>query len=126
MAEELTYNDITSPENVSVINNIRLWDQRPLRRTFRQLQELRTQYDFFNVDIDRYIVDGEIRQVMLSGRELNIKELPEEVRNDWYRETYVYTHGYGAVISPVNDINNGKPKMYIRELPPKYDPQVAT
>ena len=124
LTEELTYNDITSPENASVINNIRLWDWRPLRRTFRQLQELRTQYDFFDVDIDRYIVDGEIRQVMLSGRELNIEDLPVENRNDWYKQTYVYTHGYGAVVSPVNEINNGKPKMYIEELTPiQYDPQ---
>ena len=95
-----------------------------MRRTFRQLQELRTQYDFNDVDIDRYVVDGEIRQVMLSGRELNINELPIEIRNDWYKQTYTYTHGYGAVVSPVNEIDNGKPNMYIQGLPPiDYDEQ---
>ncbi len=122
LTEEFSYEDITSEENAPVFNSIRLWDRRPLRRTFRQLQELRTQYDFFDVDIDRYIVDDEIRQVMLSGRELNIDDLPRDNR-DWYKQTYVYTHGYGAVISPVNEINNGKPNMYIKEMPPVYDTQ---
>ncbi len=118
LTEELNYDDITSLENKPVFNSIRLWDWRPLRRTFRQLQELRSQYDFNDVDIDRYVVDGEIRQVMLSGRELNINELPVEIRNDWYKQTYTYTHGYGAVVSPVNEIENGKPSMYIQGLPP--------
>jgi uncharacterized membrane protein (UPF0182 family) len=118
LTETISYDDITSEENKPVFNSIRLWDWRPLRRTFRQLQELRSQYDFYDVDIDRYIVDDEIRQVMLSGRELNINELPAEIRNDWYKQTYVYTHGYGAVVSPVNEIENGKPNMYIEGLPP--------
>ena len=118
LTEELAYSDITGPENASVINSLRLWDWRPLRRTFRQLQELRPQYDFYDVDIDRYTVDDEIRQVMLSARELNINELPTEIKNDWYKQTYTYTHGYGAVLSPVNEIDNGKPNMYIQGLPP--------
>ena len=118
LTEQLNYDDIRSPENAPVFNSIRLWDWRPLRRTFRQLQELRSQYDFNDVDIDRYVVDGEIRQVMLAGRELNINELPVEIRNDWYKQTYTYTHGYGAVVSPVNEIDNGKPNMYIQGLPP--------
>ena len=118
LTEQLSYDDITSDENASVFNSIRLWDWRPLRRVFRQLQELRSQYDFNDVDIDRYVVGDEIRQVMLSGRELNINELPAEIRNDWYKQTYVYTHGYGAVVSPVNEIDKGKPNMYIQELPP--------
>ena len=124
LTEHLTYDDIRSRENASVFNSIRLWDWRPLRRTFRQLQELRSQYDFNDVDIDRYVVDGEIRQVMLAGRELNINELPVEIRNDWYKQTYTYTHGYGAVVSPVNEIIDGKPNMYIQGLPPiDYDDQ---
>ena len=118
LTEQLSYDDITSDENAPVFNSIRLWDWRPLRRVFRQLQELRSQYDFNDVDIDRYVVGDEIRQVMLSGRELNINELPAEIRNDWYKQTYVYTHGYGAVVSPVNEIDRGKPNMYIQELPP--------
>ncbi|HIN31146.1 TPA: UPF0182 family protein [Candidatus Poribacteria bacterium] len=120
---ELTYEDVMSQENAAVINSSRLWDWRPLRRTFRQLQELRSQYDFVDVDVDRYQIDGNIRQVMLSGRELNINDLPS-ARKDWYKKTYVYTHGYGAVMSPVSEIEDGKPKMYIRDIDPiTYAPE---
>ena len=122
---ELTHDSIRGEENAAVINSIRLWDWRPLRRTFRQLQELRSQYDFADVDIDRYLMEsGEPRQVMLSGRELNINDLPREVSRDWFKRTYVYTHGYGAVLSPVNEILDGKPKMYIRDMDPiNYEPE---
>lgn len=118
ITETLSYANITSPENEAVINSIRLWDWRPLRRTFRQLQEIRSQYDFFDVDIDRYTVNDDIQQVMLSARELNINELPDAVKNDWYKQTYTYTHGYGAVVSPVDEIDNGSPNMYVKGLPP--------
>ena len=92
LTDELSYEDVMSQENAVVVNSSRLWDWRPLRRTFRQLQELRSQYDFVDVDIDRYKIDGDVRQVMLSGRELNIDDLPS-ARSDWYKKTYVYTHG---------------------------------
>ena len=121
---ELSYDSVRNEENAAVLNSVRLWDERPIQRTFRQLQELRSQYDFHGVDIDRYAVDGSPRQVMLSVRELNINELPHAVRNDWFKRTYVYTHGYGAVMSPVNEILDGKPKMYVRDIDPvDYEPE---
>ena len=121
---ELSYESVRNQENAAVMNSIRLWDERPIQRTFRQLQELRSQYDFHSVDIDRYSVDGSPRQVMLSVRELNINELPHAVRNDWFKRTYVFTHGYGAVMSPVNEILDGKPKMYIGDIDPiDYEPE---
>ncbi len=120
LTEELTYGDITSSENVSVIDNIRLWDKRPLRQTFRELQKIRPQYDFYGVDIDRYTTPTGVRQVMLLAREIN--ERAPVVSRDWYTRTYIYTHGYGVVLSPVNEIESGKPNMYISGLPPiKYD-----
>ena len=123
LTDELSYEDVMSQENAVVVNSSRLWDWRPLRRTFRQLQELRSQYDFVDVDIDRYKIDGDVRQVMLSGRELNIDDLPS-ARSDWYKKTYVYTHGYGVVMSPVSEIEDGKPKMYIRDIDPiTYAPE---
>ena len=121
---ELSYDGVRNQENAAVMNSIRLWDERPIQRTFRQLQELRSQYDFHSVDIDRYSINDSPRQVMLSVRELNINELPPAVRNDWFKRTYVYTHGYGAVMSPVNEILDGKPKMYIRDIDPvDYEPE---
>ncbi len=118
---ELSYEEIMSQENTAVVNSVRLWDWRPLRRTFRQLQELRRQYDFADVDIDRYTMEnGEPRQVMLATRELDLNELRRE---DWFKRTYVYTHGYGAVMSPVNEIDDGKPRMYIENIPVNYAPE---
>ena len=99
-----------------MINNIRLWDWRPLRQTFRELQKIRPQYDFHDVDIDRYTTENGVRQVMLSAREIN--ENSPVVSNDWYTRSYIYTHGYGVVLSPVNEIESGKPNMYISQLPP--------
>lgn len=123
--EELTYDEITSPENESVINSIRLWDWRPLRKIFQQLQEIRSQYVFFDVDIDRYTVNDKLQQVMLSAREININELPPAVKNDWFKQTYTFTHGYGAVVSPVKKIDDGSPSMFIKDLATniKYDSQ---
>ena len=122
----LSYEEIMSQENAAVINSVRLWDWRPLRRIFRQLQELRPQYDFADVDIDRYQMEnGEPRQMMLSAREVNL-DVPElrEVRNDWFKRTYLYTHGYGAVLSPANEVDNGKPSMYVRDIDPiNYEPE---
>lgn len=106
-------------ENQATINNIRLWDPRPLRSTYRQLQELRPYYSFVNVDIDRYLIDGEYRQVMLSGREMDQNKLAGQART-WINQTLKYTHGYGIVMSPVNRVTTeGLPYFYIKDIPPK-------
>jgi len=88
-------------ENQRTIENIRLWDHRPLLSTYAQLQAIRTYYDFHDVDNDRYTIGGEYRQVMLSARELNYEALPSRT---WVNERLTYTHGYGIVLSPVNRI----------------------
>ncbi len=112
---ELTLEDIT--QNKAVMQNIRLWDWRPLRDTFKQLEARRPQYDFVDVDIDRYMVDGEIRQVMLSAREL-IFSLVENPT--WMNRTFIYTHGYGLAMIPVSEIEQeGLPRMYVNDIPPK-------
>ena len=88
--------------NSITIKNIRLWDHRPLLTTYGKLQEIRTYYKFLDVDVDRYTVNGEYRQVMLSARELSYKDLPSR---GWINERLTYTHGYGLVASPVNRIS---------------------
>src|SRR4030095_2191566 len=80
--------------NQDTLQNIRVWDWRVLQDTLRQLQEIRTYYDFPDIDIDRYDIDGTERQVMLAARELNITKLPENSRT-WINEKLIYTHGYG-------------------------------
>ncbi len=117
---ELDYDTVTG--NKAITENIRLWDNRPLRRVFQQLQELRPQYDFVDVDNDRYQVQNQVRQVMLSARELDYDKLQSSMKS-WVNKTFVYTHGYGVCMSPVNEIIDGSPKMYIKDLPVKYEPE---
>ena len=103
--------------NQLTVENIRLWDHRPLLKTYSQLQAIRTYYDFHDVDNDRYTIDGEYRQVMLSARELNYGALPSRT---WVNEQLTYTHGYGVVLSPVNRIlREGEPDFLLKDIPPE-------
>ena len=103
--------------NPETIRNIRLWDYSPLLRTFKQLQEIRSYYDFVDVDIDRYALGDEYRQVILSARELDLKALQNPT---WVNMHLEFTHGYGIVMNPVNEIGpSGLPVLWIRDLPPK-------
>ncbi|MFC1897238.1 UPF0182 family protein [Chloroflexota bacterium] len=108
-------------ENEVTISNIRLWDPRPLKDTYNQLQSFRRYYDFNDVDIDRYIIDGEYRQVMLSARELSADKLTEEART-WVNRRLQFTHGYGIALSPVNEISaEGLPVLSVKDIPPVGD-----
>jgi len=107
--------------NPNTVQNIRLWDYRPLLDTYSQLQEIRSYYSFTQVDIDRYVIGGRLRQVMLSAREISPSELTTQQRN-WQNQRLVYTHGYGAVVSPVNEIEGeGLPRLLVKDLPPVTD-----
>jgi len=102
--------------NSLTIKNIRLWDHRPLLTTYGKLQEIRTYYKFVDVDVDRYTVNNEYRQVMLSARELSYRDLPSR---GWINERLTYTHGYGLVTSPVNRISpEGLPEFFLKDIPP--------
>ncbi|MBV9625227.1 MAG: UPF0182 family protein [Acidobacteria bacterium] len=103
--------------NQVTLENIRLWDWRALQSTLRQIQEIRTYYDFPDIDIDRYEIDGRLRQVMLAARELNIDKLPESSRN-WINEKLIYTHGYGITMNPVNGFTpEGLPLLILSNMP---------
>ena len=112
--ETLTLQDLR--KNEATLKNIRLWDTRPLLATYSQLQEIRTYYKFTDIDIDRYRINGEYRQVTLSPRELSSKDLPSRI---WINERLTYTHGYGAVVGPVNRVTReGLPEFWIKDIPP--------
>ena len=97
--------------------NARLWDYRPLQTTLRQLQVVRQYYDFWDVDTDRYQVDGDLRQVMLSGRELAIEKNPQAT--GWVNTRVIYTHGIGVAMVPVNEVTpEGQPRLWVKDLPP--------
>ncbi len=103
--------------NQATLQNIRLWDWRALQDTLRQIQEIRTYYDFPDIDIDRYEINGTTREVMLATRELNIDRLPESSRN-WINEKLIYTHGYGVTMNPVNGFTpEGLPSLYLSNMP---------
>jgi len=97
--------------------NARLWDYRPLRDTLDQLQTIRRYYDFFDVDTDRYEIDGVQRQVMLSARELDLAGNPNAT--GFVNQRIIFTHGVGVAMVPVNEVaNEGQPRLFIRNLPP--------
>jgi hypothetical protein len=103
--------------NQPTLQNIRLWDWRALQDTLRQIQEIRTYYDFPDIDIDRYEINGTMRQVMLATRELNVDKLPESSRN-WINEKLIYTHGYGITMNPVNGFTpEGLPTLILSNMP---------
>nr|MBX2864594.1 UPF0182 family protein [Leptolyngbyaceae cyanobacterium MAG.088] len=105
--------------NNATIDNIRLWDYRPLRSTYSSLQTLRPYYRFQDVDIDRYTFDDDYRQVMLSPRELVDDALPAQAQT-WVNQHLIYTHGYGLAMSPVNKVTeDGLPELFIKDLPPQ-------
>ncbi len=110
--------DATDPShNQPTLQNIRLWDWRALQDTLRQVQEIRTYYDFPNIDIDRYDLNGTTREVMLAQRELNIDKLPVSSRN-WINEKLIYTHGYGITMNPVNGFTpEGLPILLLSNMP---------
>jgi uncharacterized membrane protein (UPF0182 family) len=108
---------MNAPANSETLENIRLWDWRALQDTLRQIQAIRTYYDFVDIDIDRYTIDGKVRQVMLAVRELDVDRLPESSRT-WVNERLVYTHGYGITMNPVNGFTpEGLPRLVLGNMP---------
>jgi uncharacterized membrane protein (UPF0182 family) len=118
---DLSATDISN--NNATIKNIRLWDNNPLLRTYSQLQQIRTYYRFIDVDNDRYTIDGEYRQVMLSPRELSYNDLPSK---SWINERLVFTHGIGIAMGPVSRITKeGLPEFIIKDIPPVSDADIT-
>ncbi len=117
-AEEMTWSTID--RNEETIENIRLWDPRLLIQTYRQLQEIRLYYQFYNVDVDRYHTDEGYLQMMVAARELS-EELPRQA-DTWVNRRLQYTHGYGLVMSPVaQEGSQGDPRLTIKDIPPVSD-----
>ena len=111
-------NPASVARNRATIDNIRLWDWRPLSETFRQLQRIRAYYEFGDVDVDRYEVDGRYRQVMLAAREL-ADDLPHKA-DTWLNRYLQYTHGYGlAMTLTAEKSDQGSPILIVKDVPPR-------
>ena len=109
--------------NAETIRNVRLWDPQVMRRTYQRLQEVRTFYRFTDVDVDRYGVDNEKTQILLSARELSPDSLPADT---WENRHLAFTHGYGAVLSPANAVtSDGQPDFLVKNIPPQGEPAIA-
>ncbi|MBN1955531.1 MAG: UPF0182 family protein [Anaerolineae bacterium] len=109
----------TIEENAPTMDNVRLWDWRPLLTTYAQLQEIRFYYTFSDVDVDRYLIDGNLREVMLAAREMDVDQLADQAQT-WVNRHLVFTHGYGVCLSPVNEISEeGLPHLLVRDIPPE-------
>ena len=114
---ETTVGATDPANNQATLQNIRLWDVNALQDTLRQIQEIRTYYDFPDIDIDRYQINGNLREVMLAVRELNVDKLPESSRN-WINDRLIYTHGYGITMNPVNGFTpEGLPTLFLSNMP---------
>ncbi len=112
----LTVETVTA--NPETIDNVRLWDHRPLRSVYNQVQFFRTYYRFADVDVDRYNIDGKIRQVMLGARELFPEDLPPESQS-WVNRRLQFTHGFGVAISPTTEFTpEGRPEFFLKDIPP--------
>ncbi|MBT5830905.1 MAG: UPF0182 family protein [Candidatus Latescibacteria bacterium] len=119
---DLTTQDIEN--NQLTIQSIPLWDRRPLMATYSQLQEIRSYYRFNSVDVDRYTIDGTYQQVMLAGREFT-RDASDLQVDTWVNNHLVYTHGYGLVMSPANEIvGEGLPGFIIKDIPPTSPPEL--
>jgi hypothetical protein len=107
--------------NRPLLDNVRLWDTQAFKDTITQRQALRTYYTFHDADVDRYTIGGQYRQVLISPRELDIRQLPEASAN-WNNPAFIYTHGYGVVMSEVSKMtSDGLPVLAIQDAPPKID-----
>ncbi|MBL7054926.1 UPF0182 family protein [Candidatus Woesearchaeota archaeon] len=107
-------------EASETMDNVRILDWRPLIKTYKQTQEIRLYYDLGGIDIDRYNIDGKYTQVMLAPRELDQSQIAENAKT-WVNLHMVYTHGFGVVMSPVNQVTKeGMPNYFIKDIPPIY------
>ena len=104
-------------KNQALLQNVRLWDWRAFRDTVTQIQALRPYYTFADTDVDRYTIDGQLRQVLLTPRELDINQLPAASAR-WINPHFIYTHGYGLVMAEANRITaDGLPLLFIQDAP---------
>lgn len=112
---------INAQRNRTQLDNVRLWDWRAFKDTVTQIQALRQYYVFNDTDVDRYVLGGNVRQVMLTPRELDIGQLPD-AQGNWINGHFIYTHGYGLVMAETSRISPaGQPVLMVQDAPPKIN-----
>jgi len=113
---DLTYKEIENQSDI--IDNIMINDYRPLKQTFNEIQGIRMYYQFNDIDVDRYEVNGKYTQMFITAREITLDKLRDEAKT-WLNKHFKYTHGYGVVLSPVNAVtSDGQPELLVKNIPP--------
>ena len=113
--------NIDPAKHKALLDNVRLWDWRAFHDTVTQIQAIRPYYVFHDTDVDRYVIDGHIRQLLLTPRELEIRQLPE-ARTRWINPHFIYTHGYGMVMAEAAKItSDGLPFLLVKNAPPEIE-----
>jgi uncharacterized membrane protein (UPF0182 family) len=111
---------VNAVQDATLLENVRLWDLRAYNATITQIQALRPYYTFPDTDVDRYFINGRIKQVLLSPRDIDVSQLSAEARQSWINPGFIYTHGFGVVVSEVNKItSDGLPVLLIENAPPE-------
>jgi len=111
---------VNAVQDATLLDNVRLWDLRAYNATITQIQALRPYYTFPDTDVDRYFINGRIKQVLLSPRDIDVRQLSAEARQSWINPRFIYTHGFGVVVSEVNKITpDGLPVLLIENAPPE-------
>src|SRR5258708_18479726 len=111
---------VDSVQDATLLDNVRLWDLRAYNATITQIQALRPYYTFPDTDVDRYFLNGRIKQVLLSPREIDVNQLSAEASQSWINPRFIYTHGFGVVLSEGNQITpDGLPVLLIKNAPPE-------
>src|SRR5712691_11564485 len=111
---------VDAVQDATLLDNVRLWDLRAYNATITQIQALRPYYTFPDTDVDRYFINGRIKQVLLSPRDIDVSQLSVEARQSWINPGFIYTHGFGVVVSEVNKITpDGLPVLLIENAPPE-------
>ncbi|HVA93309.1 MAG TPA: UPF0182 family protein [Candidatus Dormibacteraeota bacterium] len=107
-------------QDATLLDNVQLWDMRAYTSTITQIQALRPYYTFPSTDVDRYTVNGQIKQVLVSPREIDVNQLSAGASQSWINPRFIYTHGFGVVVSEVNKITpDGLPVLMIKNAPPE-------
>lgn len=111
---------VDAVQDATLLDNVRLWDLRAYNATITQIQALRPYYTFPATDVDRYFINGRIKQVLLSPRDIDVSQLSGEAQQSWINPRFIYTHGFGVVVSEVNKITpDGLPVLLIENAPPQ-------
>jgi uncharacterized protein len=127
--QELTGQDPIDPADLSLdeppLRNVRIWDYRVVQPIYEQLQTFVPYYEFNDIDVDRYEIDGVPTQVLVGARELNVDGLPENAQT-WTNRHLAYTHGYALVVSPASEVTgDGWPEFLVRQIPPEGPDELA-